>query len=260
MTSKSLIKIVEGAAAWLFTTSNEPETYLGDVYTPRICGVGAIVDSVQVNKNTLEVTFPLIDDLAQHFLQSPVDFAAKFWLYSKDEAGTFATEWRGTLTKTVPDDSKIVLTFNSIFSSNRRVGARRPYQRACPHTLYGPACGLVYTDKRIAATVTAIAADGLTLTIPGAAALPDGRLNAGVVEMPDGTKRYVISHVGSTVKIVRVSPSLNAAFIAANPVNVYIAPGCSQNTTWCEEVFNNLANHGGFPFIPLQNPTASSIQ
>lgn len=265
MTTKRLFRLTEGNTVWTFTSSNENETYQSgsatapEVYANRVVSHSDLVDKAQSTKNTLDVTFPLLDTIGQHFLKSPVDFQAKLEVYTKNEDGTYRTEWRGKLTKTAPSDTKIVLTFNSIFSSNRRVGARPVYQRSCPHTIYDEGCRLVYNDKKVAATVSAISADGLTLTIAVAGTLPQGVLQAGVVEMPDGTMRYITDHRGTAVSIIRVSPSLLDAFAASNPVPVYIARGCNQGTDWCDSVHNNLLNHGGYPFMPLDNPASSAI-
>jgi hypothetical protein len=259
VSTKDLFRITEGTAVYRFTSSNEIEVWNGDIYLPRVVGRTDVQDKATTTKNKLSVKFPLTDDLAIHFLKSPVDFAARLDLFSKDEDGEYDAEWRGALIAVTPNDKEIVLDFNNIFSGNRRVGARPTYSRSCRHAVYDPGCRLVFDDHKVAAHVTAISTDGFTMTIPEADSFADGALNAGVLVMPDNTMRYISNHVGSTITIIRPSPSLQEAFAAANPVDVFIAIGCNQATAWCNDVLNNIFNYGGFPNIPLTLPTGSSI-
>jgi hypothetical protein len=152
------------------------------------------------------------------------------------------------------DNEELTVTFENVFSANRQIGARPLFQRTCRHTLYGPRCKMNIDDFKLAVTVTAISADGTTLTISGV----DGRNYAsGVLILPDGTYRYIVTGLGNTFTIIRGSDVLNEAF-ASGPVAVYIAPGCTQQMSTCQGVFNNLNRFGGFPWIPVKNPMAGS--
>lgn len=267
MSTKDLFRMTEADRVWTFTSSNEDETYQSpsatapEVYEARVVGRSEFKDTAQYLKDTIEVTFALMDPIAQHFLQSPVDYAGRIECYSKDEAGNYETEWRGTLKDVKPDDKQCKLVFNSVFSANRTVGARPVFQRNCRHTVYSLACGLSFDDWKIAGNVTDISDDALTLTIAEAATKPNGYFNSGVIVMPDGTMRAIRQHVGTTISIVRYSPSLVEAWneAAGDPVPVFIAPGCSQSMQWCEGTFGNHLQYGGFLNIPLRNPNGSSI-
>lgn len=259
MSSKDLFRLTEGAQVWTFTSSNEAEIYNLEVYGPRIVGRSEIKDTAQYLKDTIEITLPLMDSLSQHFLKSPIDYAARIEIYSKDEADVFTVEWRGTLTNVKPDDKQCKLVFNSIFSANRTVGARPVFQRNCRHTVYSGPCGVNFDDFKVAANVTALSSDALTLTVPEAAAFDNGYFRAGVIVFPDGTMRTIRAHLGSTLTLLRFSPSLVEAWNDSNPVPVFIAPGCAQSKQWCDLIFDNGENYGGFLNIPLTNPNGSSI-
>lgn len=265
MSTKDLYRFVEGTVINTFTSSNEAEVYTSPVatgpetYEPKIMGRGEITDKAQPTKGSLDITFPLNDDFAQHLLNSGIDSIVRLDIYSKDEAGVFRTEWRGRLSKVAPKDKEVTVTFESVFSANRRVGSRRVFQRTCPYAVYGPGCTLSLAAFLTAATVTAMSADGRTVTVPEAAAKPSGYYTAGIVQMPDGSMRYITSHVGSTLVLIRSSDILNAAFATASPVDVHIAKGCTQLQPTCgDSDFNNLPNFGGFPFMPLTNPIGGS--
>lgn len=265
MSTKDLFRFVEGSVVSTFTSSNEAETYQApaatapEVYLPKIMGRGEITDKAQPTKGSLDIGFVLEDVFAQHLLNSGVDSVVKLDIYSKDESGAYYTEWRGRLGKVSPGEKNLKATFESVFSANRRVGSRRVFQRTCPYAVYGPGCKLLLADFLTAGTVTAISADGRTLTVPEAANQPSGFYTAGLVEFSDGSMRYVQSHNGSTLVLIRSSDVLNADFAAASPVAIQLARGCSQLTSICgDSTFNNLPNFGGFPYMPLVNPIGGS--
>lgn len=253
MSSKELYRLTEGTVVWTFTSSNEAEVYNGETYTPRVVGRSEISDKAQLSKATVDVTFALLDDIAQHLLKSAVDAVVRLDIYSKDEAGVYRNEWRGRLQSISPDGKNNKATFENIFSANRRYGARPVYQRTCRHAVYGPGCRLNLVDFLTPATVTGMSADGLTLQVPGAAAQASGYYRAGVLLMSDGTMRYIASHVGPILTLVRASDTLRAQFTAGS-ASVSIAPGCDQTEPTCFGRFNNLYNHGGWSKIPLTDP------
>lgn len=285
MSTKDLFRITEGNAIYSFTSSNEDEPrdveFLmesGDIlalesgdtlileeieiFAARVVGRGEFKDTANFLKDTVDLSFPIRDTLAQHFLQSPIDYAARIECFSLDEAGVLRNEWRGTLTDVKPgSQGECKLTFNSLFASNRTAGTRPVFQRSCRHNVYGPGCGVLFDNFKVAANVTALSSTGLVVTCDEAALQPNGYYNAGVIVMPDGTKRYIRSHVGNQLTLIRYSPSLVEAWNASGgtSVSVYIAPGCSQSFNWCLNTFANQKRYGGFLNIPLNNPNASAI-
>jgi uncharacterized phage protein (TIGR02218 family) len=259
MSTKELYRVTEANTVWTFTSSNEPETYNGETYTPRICGHDDISDKGQVTKSQLDVSFPLEDSFAQHVINSAVDAVIKLTIYSKDESGAYFTEFRGRFSTTSLDgEDQIKITFENVFSSNRQVGVRPLFQRSCRYGVYNGGCKLNINTFKAAGTVTAMSADGRTVTCTGANAQPDGYYTAGVIIFSDGTMRYISSHVGNTLTLIRSSDTLNSQFAASGPVAVFIAPGCTQQTDICGSRFGNVLNFGGFPYIPLKNPMSGN--
>lgn len=281
---KDLYRISEGDVEYRFTSSNEVEYVevelllengdklaaengslligeIDDDYPPRVCGRGDVKDTATFLKDTLDVTMPLQDSLAQHFIASPIDFKARLELRCRQADGSVTVEWRGTLKDTKPNDKECVLTWNSAFASNRTAGRRPFHSRTCRHALYGPKCTMQFDDWKQAGGVTDISPNGLTVIVPEAASLASGYLNGGVLKMEDGTMRYIRSHSGSTLTLTRSSPSLAESFAVhdPDPAPVEFAPGCLQSLQYCTEVFENWENYGGFPLMPLSNPTGSSI-
>lgn len=254
MTSKELYRLTEGTVVYAFTSSNEAEVYNGETYSPKVVGRSEINDQAQISKMTVDVSFPIDDDIGQHLLNSTIDSIIRLNIYSKDEDGTVTNIWKGRIRTTAPNDKTIKATFESIFSSNRRAGARPIYQRTCRHAVYSVGCGLRLADFQVASTVTDMSQDGLTVIVPGAAAQPDGSYSAGIIIMSDGTMRYITAHAGSTLVLIRASDTMQKDFDNLGHADVFIAMGCTQTDPVCFARFNNIENFGGWKTIPLIDP------
>lgn len=162
--------------------------------------------------------------------------------------------WMGRVLNVTWSTAEAEIRCESVFSSLKRVGLRRMYQKSCPHVLYSTACGVNRASFGTAATITAIS--GLTLTIPAAANAANGYYLGGYIELtlPTGEveRRAVKSHTGSAVEITFPINGL----VAGNAATIY--PGCPHTTSVCSSRFNNLLNYGGFPHIPQKNPFGGS--
>ena len=152
------------------------------------------------------------------------------------------------------ENSKAVIDCESVFTSLKRLGLRRRYQRSCPHVLYGNQCKVVKSDYATTGTATAIS--GLDVTVAEAANQADGYYSGGILEWTTlagfGRKVMIENHVGSTLTMLTPVPDLNAG----TAVTIY--PGCRRTTADCVNKFNNLENYGGMPYIPLKSVFGSS--
>lgn len=256
MSYKELFRLTEGTVVSTFTSSNEAETYNGELYTPRVVGRSEISDTSQISKASLDVTFAIGDTLGQHLLNSSIDSVVRLDLFAKNEDDTVEAIFRGRIRTMAPSDKNNKATFESVFSSNRRMGARPVYQRTCRHAVYGPGCKLVLNDHKTNANVIAMSDDGLSLVLSISPAT--GLYNAGIIGMSDGTMRYITSQVGNTFVIIRASDTLNADFAPDNTAAVWVAPGCTQTEDICFTRFNNLDNFGGWSSIPLIDPISGT--
>lgn len=68
-----------------------------------------------------------------------------------------------------------------------------------------------------------------------------------MLETNDGA-RMIVGHTGINITLVSPMPSL----VPGQAVRLYA--GCDHSTTVCKNRFDNLANYGGFPWIPGKNP------
>lgn len=120
-------------------------------------------------------------------------------------------------------------------------------QSQCNWALYGPGCDVDKAPFTDAVTFTTIA--GRTITSTDFAAQDDDWYTNGWLELPDGQKRYVLSHVGDTIILLSPFP----ASIISGQTGFAVA-GCMRDEGTCFTKFNNLDNHLGFPRVPGRNP------
>lgn len=253
--------------AWTVTSADEDEVYNSEVYTSSTIGRDEVEDKNELSKANINVTVSIDDELGRRWMKSLLDVSVGLTIFNKDvETNNVFVVWKGRLTSVKPDASSIKLTFESVFTSLRRTGLRAKYQRSCPHVLYGRGCKLNKANFETTGPVSSVS--GVSVVIPIAAAQADGYYNAGMIQAPDGSLRFVISHSGANLTLIRPQEGLQDAFdnsgygmsygLYYGQVTASIYPGCDRTKETCDSKFSNLDNYGGFPYIPTKNPLGGS--
>lgn len=259
MASRSeLYKFVENSNSWFYTSGATAEVYSGDTYLP-LAGTSRTDTQVknELSKANVDVTLPLSSELGMRHLRAIVEAFVGLTIYSKNEVGTVRVEWKGRLSGVRPDGAVIKLVFESIFTSLRRPGLRRRFQRTCPHSLYGRACGLDMEDWGALGDVTTVA--GVTVVMANAAFFPDQYYRQGIIKASDGTLRFITNHVGNTLTLIRPLDQLSLDFATAPlATDATIYPGCNRLKETCKDTFDNILNNGSFPWLPTKNPVGGN--
>jgi len=248
-------KIVEGSTEFHITSSDSIIEYLGDTYIPVPVGRSEAEIKNELSKANIELTLGIDDPIAQRYMNSIVDAVVSLTCFSMEDSDV-TVAWKGRLSAVKPETAKVKLVFESVFTSLRRPGLRRRYQRNCQHVLYGRGCNLDKENFDYAGIATAVN-NGNTITVPIAAPYANDTFTGGMLEAPDLTLRFIISHIGDQLELIRSIESLNTA-ILSGPQNIRIFPGCDRTRETCQSKFNNLNNNGSFPFIPIRNPYSGS--
>lgn len=245
-----LFRLVENATVFTVTSSDKEVVYSSETYTPVAVGRTEVESKNELSRANIELTFGIDNEIAQRYMNTVVDAVVSLTVFSQEDGDTNVV-WKGRLSAVKPQESNVKLIFESVFTSLRRPGLRARYQRNCRHMLYGRGCRLNKEDFDVAGTATAIA--GTVVTVAAAAGFPNGWFAGGMLEAPDLTLRFITSHTGSQLTLIRKIDSLSAA-IVGGPQSVRIFPGCDRSRETCVAKFNNLNNNGSFPFIPTRNP------
>lgn len=264
-----LYQFVEGDNVWRFTSRATVWTSAASggteiTWEPAAVAHGDVVQTSEIERGRLELTWPLSHPFARRFLAPLGNDPVTLTIFRSHEQvlGETVAHWKGRVVGAEVEGQRILLQAESIFSTLRRAGVRAKYQRLCRHALYGRGCGLDIALHWLTGTVTAISGTGLSVTIPEAAAEPDGWYRGGVLRFGMHLG-FITGHAGAHLTLSRPMPELAAALAAPEidletsdplPVLADIAPGCDLRAATCAAKFGNLLNFGGFPEIPGRNP------
>jgi uncharacterized phage protein (TIGR02218 family) len=262
-----LYQFVESDQVWRFTSRAIAWTSAGSggaeiTWEPAAVAHGDMVQTSEIERGRLELTWPLSHPFARRFLGPLGSTPVTLTIFRGHEQvlGETVAHWKGRLVGADVEGARILLQAETLFSTLRRAGVRAKYQRLCRHALYRRGCGLEIDAFWQAGTVAALG--GVSVNIPEAATQPDGWFRGGVLRFGPELG-FVIAHVGTLVTLSRPMPALVAAFLDPDldpatgdplPVLVDLAPGCDLRASTCAGKFANLLNFGGFPEIPGRNP------
>lgn len=256
MRAVELFRIIHRGTTYLLTSAETPQEHNAETYEPAPLSRSQVQVKGELSKASLSVMLAVDHPLAVAVLTSWAETSTTLTLFRKRTSGT-STIWKGRLTASAPEEQSVELTFESVFTSMRRSGARARFLRTCRHALYGRGCTLDPEDFADAATLSGI--DGLVATVPEASAQASGYYSGGMMRAPDGTLVYIAAHSGSSLTLNRPSPSLLQALADEGPgVDITIYPGCDHAYVTCDVKFDNDDNYGGFDYIPTKNPMGGS--
>jgi hypothetical protein len=147
-----------------------------------------------------------------------------------------------------------------VLTSVQRNGLRSYYQRQCPHILYESPCNVNKENFKSIVVVTSVA--GLDVGVTGT--LEVDKFAGGMMSWnsPAGLQwRTITGNVANSVKVnfpfMPITDKFGRSLVNGTSITLY--PGCQHTVTDCTNRFNNLANYGGFPFIPIDNPFTTTL-
>jgi len=237
--------------AFRYTSADRNVTFAGAEFEARPLTRGPIETSSEMARGSMRVTCPRDLPVADLFRITPptipITFVLQQFHFGDNEA---ATLWTGRVVTVEFQGTAAQITLEPIYTSLRRVGLRRMYQRQCPHVLYGTACRVNREAFKVDGLVDS--ASGATVSIAAAATQPNGHFSGGfieyAIELGILERRFIIDHVRATLSL------------SAQPIGIQVGaavkvfPGCDHTPTTCADKFNNVANYGGFPFFTKKNP------
>ncbi|WP_207000752.1 DUF2163 domain-containing protein [Trinickia mobilis] len=138
---------------------------------------------------------------------------------------------------------------------------RNMYQPSCYHALYDSGCTLSKGPFSTGASVIGPVSPTPLITfytnLTNIVGAGDGYYALGVITFNSGVNSGIARMVtGYTVS--RGTVTVAYPFPAAPAIGdtFTISPGCDHSQSTCQNKFNNLANFGGFPYIPVPETSA----
>ena len=247
----------EGASGSFRLTPHEFDVQIGgDRYERCPLERSALALGAEAAKSALELKLPPDHALVRHLLQATLTgeaTAVRLRVAQRVGLGDYwalsGTRWMGRVLGVEVADDAARIRCESAQVSLKRIGLRRLYSRACSHVLYSAACGA----NPITAHAVVDTSDGRSVWLAGGVpAAVAGMLAGGWLQTPAGARHMIVSESPAGVELLYPVP-------IAVGISVTLTAGCDHSTTTCAARFDNLANYGGFPFIPSKNPFSTGI-
>jgi uncharacterized phage protein (TIGR02218 family) len=264
-----LFEFTQGSQVWRYTAYDQDYSWDGETWTAETIRRGRIRQSGKADQAGVDLKFPRTNSLAAAFLTGLMEQITSLTVWRGhvgDPDEEFVVSWKGRVVGAEGDGPEINLSCESIFTSLRRQGLRRRWQRNCPHALYGRGCNL---DKAAFAEGPFIptAVNGLSVTVPDAALQPNGWYTGGMLEA-ENSYRFILAHEGDQVVLSRPFIALADAIAGAGwgkswgkwwgGPGVVLYPGCDRTEATCNSKYANGLNFGGWRYIPQKNPMGGS--
>ncbi len=212
-----------------------------------------IESSQELSRSNITITTPRNNPVADLYRVVPPSQPVVVQVQQyHDGDGALASLWAGRIMGVQFAGAKAEMSCEPVFTSIKRQGLRRAYQRQCPHVVYGPECGLNRDTFKLATTVTSFS--GLTVTpASGVSTEVAGFFAGGYLEyLSNGwlERRFITDHTGGVLTLSTIPLGLSNG----QAINVY--RGCDHTLTMCASAkfADNSLNYGGFKWMPLKNP------
>ena len=238
-------------ATWRYTSSDRDVVVLGNTYAAQAIRRSDIESTNEKARLGLRITAPRSLEVADLYRVAPPTQAVTLVLQQYHEGdGEVATLWTGRILSVRFEGLQAEIALEPLYTSIRRIGLRRLYQRQCPHVLYGPACRVARAGFRVDGTVAGVS--GQVVSVAAASAYSAQHFSGGYLEFAAAAgvteRRFILEHAGAALTL-----SSGASDLAVGAA-VSVFPGCDHTIATCESKFSNTANFGGFPYFPTKNP------
>lgn len=256
-----------------YTDSTEPvvEPTAGPfTFEPIALDREAINASGSLDKSQMTITLPQNVPLAQQFRIYPPGQVVNvtIWQMHLDDPDKQAlVVWAGRVTAVSRKGNIAEFNCEPISTSLRRTGLRRNWQLGCPHVLYGGKCKAsqaAFTSPDI--VVDVVTKNTVKLLSGWIPASPAGLVAENYIggmltwTTADG------SNVFRSIIRVDVAGSDHVLSLSGPTEGLHLGDvvravlGCKHQMSDCKNIFNNLLNYGGQPYIPTKNPFGFSNQ
>lgn len=236
---------------WRYTSADRDVVSDGFTFTAHSIARTDIESSNEKARSGLKLTVARDFAIAELYRISPPTLPVTCIVQQYHQGdGEVVTIWTGRILAVQFAGISAQISMEPVFTSIRRVGLRRTYQRQCQHALYGSACQVNREAVRVDGTVASIS--GLVVNVAEAASSANGWFAGGYLEflvsggVPE--RRFITDHTGQALTVSTAPGEL----AAGTAVKIY--PGCDHTITTCNSKFGNALNYGGQPYFTKKNP------
>lgn len=235
-----------------YTTSEKAVDFNGETYQPIAIERNAITQSGTLDKATLNIRLPLGTEIAELFRVFPPSDVVGITIFQGHYGESeFLAIFVGRVLSCGRKGRTATLNCEPASTSMRRPGLRRRWQYACPHVLYGTQCKASRDAHTYEATVDSVDKTSITMEPGWSGSLATSAFENGLIQWSGSNGEEVRNILQVNDDTLLVSGRVDGL---ANGVTVKLLPGCKHTMEDCLQVFNNIHNFGGDPWIPTKNP------
>lgn len=251
----TLYKFTYQNRVFAYTDAEESITFAGTEYVPVAIDRGAVSTSGTLDKATLTINASIdlpVVELFRVYPPSDVVGITVFQGHAEYEID-FLAVWTGRVISCSRAGSTATLLAEPVNTSMKRPGLRRRFQYGCPHVLYGPQCRANRASFTVTATVVSISRANIVLAGGWNSAFDKANFVDGILEwtgVAASTELRSILNVDGGADMITVTGQ-TAGLAPGQAVNVSL--GCNHQMSGCN-IFSNIQNFGGQPWIPTKNP------
>lgn len=265
---------------YAFTSSGQTVVHNGDTYVPDVIKREASQINGEMAKNVLNITVQKNNPVPQWFIPGAPFDIVECTIFRQHTAAqtsgnladnTFIVIFKGRVTSCNFDNFEATLTIEPIATILKRAGLRRTYEPSCTHSLYSTRCGVNKASHGISFTATFPDKRKRVVISHTQNGLPAvGYYTGGILEV-SGTSHMIAEHrlptnqevtdysINAQDHVLILIRHIQAGVAWTGSVRAY--PGCDLTQGTCKDKFQNIANYGGFPFMPATNPfTSDTVQ
>jgi hypothetical protein len=261
---------------FLFTNGQNEVVFNSETYVPTaVLRSDPDLQNVTAQR-TLTITLPITNAFVERYVTQVPATIDEFQLFRQHttDGGTpeTITYFTGQVTNVSFKGAQAEVSIQNFGAVLDRLVPQQTSRNPCNHILYDGKCGVTDTNFAITGVVSAISADGLTVTIDtGTNTIIDTGLQLSAQLTADSTffngglvarasielrmSRVVTDSTGNVATILVLFPFQTLSVGQA----IQLFAGCDHQLPTCDTKFSNSDRYGGFPFIPLKNPFAIGV-
>jgi hypothetical protein len=248
--------VMSPTLSYFYCSADADLTIGGVVYKAVPVQRQTIKTSGKFEKTNLEIRVPVTTDLAGIFLPYPPPNVVRVivrQVHLTDPDLQALAVWAGRVISSARANHEAVLTCDSTVLSFKRPGLNRFYQHGCGLLLYGSLCRADKGSHQVTFKPVSITDDAL-LIFPANWWLPWTHANfrGGTIEWTSSLGTETRTIIASEEAYIKVGGPLRDV---TTDTELTLALGCAHDMDDCRNVFNNILNYGGQPWIPFKNPT-----
>lgn len=242
-----------GATVFRYTSADTNQLVGSDLFTKEAITRGEITIANEDSDGTLEIVLPRTHPVPAFFIAYLPEPPMTVEVFQKHRLDSGVERiFAGNVANVRFTAGRSVVTCSPDWAALRSSFPRNRFTTQCNWALYSAQCGVARSAFQVAGTITTIT--GREVQASAFSSKPDGYFANGYLERADGSRRWIVKHVGSTLTLA--SPFVG---LVVNDI-VQAFAGCDRTESDCATKFSNLDRHLGFALIPTKNPFTGSIQ